>query len=885
MTDPTRSRGLPSRDLHDAFGFPRIGGEFALDSIEAFQAQLLLLEHYSLERFNEIRSLGARFATYYQALESELFHGFSEEQAQTVRHLREQIEEVLNRVEGVLDEVRDFYFLQRIPDEGLREQFIDLIKRMMIDLDMVSELMRGLESDNVVDRYEATQQAIFSASHVHGIAEQYRAGSLVPPGAFFLPSVPGATYVGYSPNDAERPEPLSQQHPSTVTRIALPSRVLRLAREVPRTPRTERKLITMGQAQQSEALGLPPPRNGYLYLPYAVEGYYSTRTPYGNTVEQRNRLLAYQETIKRGTIAGALLEIRGAVDPDFLAWVVGKGIGDYGPIPEVEIAYSMPLPSGALYRFPIKLPRDLEASTLYPSPFLYHDPRDRAVVHAIRELLLHREKSFFINFLSGKTSASQSGGKPEFSSIRDYHAYEDAFWERIYSITASGRITAREERTRDTKDEIVRAAAEGSELRALVEQALLGTNRGARLWEETNGREEVRHTVIDAVISRIKQIRKIEYGIDPDSPIEQRYEDERRVLGYGSSLPREGFPLPVYYIVSDALMPFYQKKGDTEHFTGEYPSPHDRYEGLEGLRNFLSDPTLNRPNRTIEVYDPHADSGKEHRSEDRVSDVKAAKVYRNAVKDNIKRAETFFEHAQKERKILELSAAKGGETHEQKERRLYLIGVSERFRARLTDIKEIRRRLKLSDTEMERARHMIKNKGQRDSLLEQLEGMTDSGRYALQHLYQECIGSEKEWSGFAVRITSDVATNHIRLFYVILRDGSLICNIRKGTKDIVSVNHSDLAGGQNIYAGGELVFERMGTSSWGLREINNGSGHYKPSGLTLYYATSLLNHNGFDTSRARRIDSILRIDVDTGYLLHADQVSPISDPDALSDLS
>lgn len=45
---------------------------------------------------------------------------------------------------------------------------------------------------------------------------------------------------------------------------------------------------------------------------------------------------------------------------------------------------------------------------------------------------------------------------------------------------------------------------------------------------------------------------------------------------------------------------------------------------------------------------------------------------------------------------------------------------------------------------------------------------------------------------------------------------------------------------------------------WGLTEINNGSGHYRPRVLTLRYAQRLLEAQGVDASQARLNDSLLR---------------------------
>ena len=60
----------------------------------------------------------------------------------------------------------------------------------------------------------------------------------------------------------------------------------------------------------------------------------------------RNQALKYQTAIERGVVSGATIEVRGRIDIDFLAWAMGTAIDDPGAVPDVEIVYTVDLPSG-----------------------------------------------------------------------------------------------------------------------------------------------------------------------------------------------------------------------------------------------------------------------------------------------------------------------------------------------------------------------------------------------------------------------------------------------------------------------------------------------------------------------------------------------------------
>lgn len=63
-----------------------------------------------------------------------------------------------------------------------------------------------------------------------------------------------------------------------------------------------------------------------------------------------NQLMKYDQAVERGLASGATVEVRGRLDPRLLQWLNPK----YKMVPNVEVVYVLPLPSGLEYRFVLK---------------------------------------------------------------------------------------------------------------------------------------------------------------------------------------------------------------------------------------------------------------------------------------------------------------------------------------------------------------------------------------------------------------------------------------------------------------------------------------------------------------------------------------------------
>jgi len=101
-------------------------------------------------------------------------------------------------------------------------------------------------------------------------------------------------------------------------------------------------------------------------------------------------------------------------------------------------------------------------------------------------------------------------------------------------------------------------------------------------------------------------------------------------------------------------------------------------------------------------------------------------------------------------------------------------------------------------------------------------------------------------------------TRHlIKFIYTVNADGDVpLCEeLVRGNARIRST-HSELNQGRNVYGAGELIFEKK-KGRWKAVELNNGSGHYRPSRLTLPYAAYLIRKK-IDLSECTQRDALSR---------------------------
>jgi hypothetical protein len=122
---------------------------------------------------------------------------------------------------------------------------------------------------------------------------------------------------------------------------------------------------------------------------------------YGESKQNQDQILKYQAAIEHGLVDAAVLEIRGRIDPKFVRWVWGSIIDNPSPVPDVQIIYAVPLPSGAEFRFDFKRCKEAGKSLPYYNDESRYTDEDRAVVGGLMRALRDPDKGIIFDLVSG----------------------------------------------------------------------------------------------------------------------------------------------------------------------------------------------------------------------------------------------------------------------------------------------------------------------------------------------------------------------------------------------------------------------------------------------------------------------------------------------------
>ena len=353
--------------------------------------------------------------------------------------------------------------------------------------------------------------------------------------------------------------------------------------------------------------------------------------------------MKYQKAIEEGKIEGAAIEIQGRIDHDFLKWAVGEGLSDKGAIEDVEIIYSLPLPSGREYRFILK--RGKGMGLQFENERSDYTMDDMIVIRGLAQSL--RDKS--ITSVMEDVNIDPDVDHPLVTrehilhpeNITDpaiFEAYNDLRLEGIWDRLTDKALEPPEKDKVSAYDE--RANREFV-MNMLVEfQNFLNANPEVKDVKTAYVVTESQYDeVVDTAMGEIAKIRA--YEIErAGSRGEKRRKVERDILGYKG--PAEGYPLDVEHILMDSLQNV-TKVGKTQS-----PRTYDdvsRFVNLKDLRDHLADE--DRSYLEVTVYDPTKDhhnstviTGKGHG----LGQKKGLDQHeRNLADENLKRAEARLE--------------------------------------------------------------------------------------------------------------------------------------------------------------------------------------------------------------------------------------------------
>jgi len=605
--------------------------------------------------------------------------------------------------------------------------------------------------------------------------------------------------------------------------------------------------------------------------PYIYETKYSLRHQYGgHDTAQYNQLLKYQEAIKSGLVSGAAVEVYGRIHPKLLEFVLGKSIGEISKVPDIELIYTLPLPSGAEYRFPLKMSEGEIGNLGFHNEDRKYTSEDRAVIGGIHHALSLKDRRVIIDILSSTLIENPSPKLAEFADrpeditdLEVFNEYEAKRLETMFSKIAEVRqhklnnewnenAAYKEHITPEYVTQVVRQYQEflqnNPQMAKIKKSYVLSGKPG------TPEHEAMISKVADDVNNRINKLSVYEKARQ-NAPEENKRKEARKKLGYAGL--KEGYALDVDHIMLDVIQEVNKKAGQR----GRSYENIGNFFDIDKLKKFFADSSLDRQYQEVVIFDPKIEDVQKRflRKKD-LNGRSINQLENEIINENVKRCELWLNEmiSQADRQLSgdEESIKENRERSrikkniEYKKRTIQEIkGISE-----LIDRLKAQKTAEIKDTKDNKEKKAVSDKYDKEILLKKAK---------LIELFREVMG-DKEFKNNALDIKERIDQNIIKFIFAVDAEGNIRFDEEKIGGEITGrAAHSELVGGRNVYGAGELAFKKIAPGNWQLSEINNGSGHYRPSGSALNYVKNLLHEQGIDTSHAHSIDSLLRIDLDS----------------------
>lgn len=611
------------------------------------------------------------------------------------------------------------------------------------------------------------------------------------------------------------------------------------------------------------------------------------RVPYGSLAISRQYLESQQARIERGEIRKYTVEIEGRVDPEFLAWACGRGKGDSGVIPDVELLYTLPLPDGGKYTFVLKAARRYTQRT--PNNASTWSQGDAMIAPLLGEYFadaVHRRTwAIFADPRIEQYPAETHKLMAEpfaVSTLSDYQMFCRTWRNYVYQTLTDSeggpRATYRKIPWMDP--EYADAVYFSKVLRERIDSLPHDQNFFPPEYLMLTNEEKAAFLhVYERKLFEICQAERERVAREFSDGTHQR----RVAKGYVG--PPEGFPLPLDYMIMDMIVDErrYQEYR-REHARRKGIAPEDVKVPLQLGRSFwhpewflnsdalVADLHEHPPERTIEIKlrDPLSATG--------IIEYPAHKI--ESLDDYLQ--DTNIERlSSAAASIVVLSVNKKGEGPRQfhvdafraaeREMRRRVDEVRFRYDEQVHQRALALERLvtELKELELGRAEYRRRIIARRDEMDKPIEALHQELREARGELLEFYA---TQWPGgfqrFAVQLHSIVdRQSSDYIFSIGAGESPVFAPAHHGFKR----THSESLGGRNMYAGGEVTigyyeatfksfeawkrFDRQRRSSPPPTELHfqratDGSGHYEPLPVTLQYAVPVLS----ELFRARGIN-------------------------------
>lgn len=730
--------------------------------------------------------------------------------------------------------------IARVPEESVRQRFSELLQNVPETLQSkyIKTLKSTLSNKDEVAVRTTIRGLLFELSRIHTVSRQGLENV-----DFNLEIPREVAYIGFAKNSKDFSQEPNQKLKSPID------------------------------------IDVPIVRNGE---PYVYEAKSYPRMQYGSLASQRNQLLKYQSSIEQGIVEGATVEIKGRIDQNFLKWATGTSVAETGKIPDVEIIYTFDLPSGGEYRFVLKRSRknnglhfQNEGRSTTPeatlkiikedtpeqfeemvrkfgseSEVLNKLSEDRKIINGLQRSILDRSIIDILSSVDIENPPSELqphlADPMTIKSADLFDQYEALRKESIYKKLLSKREIINVENKRSAYSEF--ATREYVEKSLREYQSYLSQNpEMARIKKAyvLNSEEDVQ-AVIGKVMSSIEKVRNFEsQRMQLEEGSNSHVRGKRTAMGY-SGQP-EGVALDIEHFIIDAIQETNKKKGQT----GRSYENQERFKDVESLQQYL--PDQDRRYLEIAIHDPM--SGKTERNVD-VSETHIKRTSVELLKENIKRAE---EKVQQVTTLFTELDQKSDKTVEELNEIKFLGARIRAKEMQERNIEHVKQQIETLKSEKVKQVKAEKNNANKKIIASEYDDRIVQSMEELAGLYKKVLGSEKEWDKIAKRISERIDQNIVKFIYIVTSDGKIVVDEEIIRGDVSGrAAHSELAQGRNVYGAGELVFSKNKNGQWMLSEINNGSGHYRPSVLTLPYVKNLLKSKNIDTNTVELKDTILR---------------------------
>jgi hypothetical protein len=590
-------------------------------------------------------------------------------------------------------------------------------------------------------------------------------------------------------------------------------------------------------------------------IPYVYDTKSYSRKVFGQLASNYNQLLKYNEAVEEGKVDGATIEIDGRIDPNFLKWAAGESVYDNGAVPNVELVYNLPLPSGLDYRFVLK--RGAKDNGLnFTNPDREYSEEEKFIISGVQkgimdkgilEILSQFDESDFDEDL--KPFLDNPGQITDLDTFQRFNKQRtSSLWKRLLERHDEDKLNT--ENKKNAYSEYANPEFVDRTIREY--QAYLRANPQMMAIKKSYVlQEEQIPAVLDKVMQMIETVKTYETERH-SSAVEKERQADRVRLGYKGR--PEGVSLDIEHFIIDAIQDV-TKEGKQRGRSYENPSRFRTFEQItDAIQGEPSQRTIN-----VRIFDPI--KGK-YIEQSGLSQIK--KLGAQLVTENLQRAE---------RRVSELEDS--GERATAREMAAKRI---EKLKQKIKDLgKEKGEAIAAAKKEAELSRDY--------SVLKEVSAdfgaRTLATQEALIKVYIEVMGGDKEYEKIEKRVTSVEDVDMVKYIYAVTAEGEIIMDEEKKKAEVSGrAAHSELSSGRNIYGAGEIAFAKHRESfssyeewlrfnedydpdiEWHLSEINNGSGHYRPSPDTLDYVKSLVvkkaQNSDLNTSGVMLVDSIMR---------------------------